>query len=644
MFIVTKEIDSENISKLCRTCLREDGDKMVCLFVGPAGSSLAAKLRSLSCLEVWQGDGLPEKMCDRCVTRAESALLYREQCRAADRALRQAVLKVSGLTSYTTVAGCKLYQQNQGFVPVQNSHKTLKCIECGAVFTNYQELCAHSRIHLPFVQDDIPVQHMHIVETQNPYFNLNFSHLTSNLTNENIQHTQLSPFVRPNVMQMIPTNEENPSRAACALHCSLCNRTFTNRTQLISHSIAHSTENIEVPCGNENIDICEDSNQIPQNLRYERSLNSVGNSIRNLSYQRSTTNDNNEMQNLGFPENMDLGEDVREEGSPERVQSAAVHDSENYNIADTGRFPKALEHMENRESIDGYRSCTSNLNYNKEERINEEHSGNVEQPRKYKCDLCPKLFSQKSKLLTHRLRHSGQQPFKCSSCEKAYSSKSKLNAHVRLHTKTNVHSCKICEKIFAYPSYLREHLKTHKQSNESNEARPEEDKAFECHTCKKKFRLLKNLRAHERLHTGKGLVQCEICDKTFSQMYNLKIHLRTHKAARPHKCEYCNKCFVQKGNLAEHLRIHTKIKPFECKICGKRFLQSSHLKNHEASHATIRQHQCRLCGKRFKLANHLKRHFILHNGAKSYKCHQCDQLFSQTFSLTRHLKRHETPS
>jgi len=52
MFIVTKEIDSENISKLCRTCLREDGDKMICLFVGPAGSSLAAKLRSLSCLEV----------------------------------------------------------------------------------------------------------------------------------------------------------------------------------------------------------------------------------------------------------------------------------------------------------------------------------------------------------------------------------------------------------------------------------------------------------------------------------------------------------------------------------------------------------------------------------------------------------------
>ena len=52
MFIVTKTIDADNISKLCRTCLREDNDKMVYLFIGPAGSSLATKLQSLSYLEV----------------------------------------------------------------------------------------------------------------------------------------------------------------------------------------------------------------------------------------------------------------------------------------------------------------------------------------------------------------------------------------------------------------------------------------------------------------------------------------------------------------------------------------------------------------------------------------------------------------
>ena len=52
MFIVTKIIDSENIKKVCRTCLREDNHKMLYLFVGPAESSLGAKLQSLSCLKV----------------------------------------------------------------------------------------------------------------------------------------------------------------------------------------------------------------------------------------------------------------------------------------------------------------------------------------------------------------------------------------------------------------------------------------------------------------------------------------------------------------------------------------------------------------------------------------------------------------
>nr|XP_012146911.1 PREDICTED: zinc finger protein 271-like isoform X2 [Megachile rotundata] len=577
-------------------------------------------------------------MCDRCVTRAESALLYREQCRAADRALRQAVLKVSGLTSYTTVSGCKLYQQNQGFLPVENPRKTLKCIECGAAFTSYQELCTHNRLHLPFVQDNVPTRHMHIVESQNPYFNFNFNfnfNHSNNLTGDDVQHAQSSTLIRPNTMQTIPPNGENPSRAACALHCSLCNRTFTNRTQLINHNISHNADNIDIPCENESIDICENSNQVPQNLSYERSINSVGNSIQNLSYQRSTTNDNNEMQNLSFSENIDLVEDVRDGSPPERVQNTSLHDSNAYDSRSIVRFSKNGERTDNGKSIDEYRSCTNVY----EGSVEKENLTNA-QRKKFKCELCSKLFSQKSKLLTHRLSHSSQRPFKCSDCEKAYSTKSKLNAHVRLHTKTNVHSCKLCNKVFAYPSYLREHEKTHDQDN--GIANNEGGQSFECSACKKRFRSLKNLRAHERLHTGKGLVQCEICDKRFSQRYNLKIHLRTHKATRPHKCEYCDKCFVQKGNLAEHLRIHTKVKPFECKLCKKRFSQSSHLKNHQASHTTVRQHQCRLCGKRFKLASHLKRHLILHDGTKAYRCNRCNQLFSQAFSLTRHLKRHES--
>ena len=530
------------------------------------------------------------------------------------------------MTSYTTVSGCKLYQnqQNQGFMPVQNSHKTIKCVECGAVFMNYQELCAHNRLHLPFIQDNIPMQHMHIVESQNPY--LNFTHVSSNFANDNIPSTQLSPLVRPNMMHTMSLNEESSSRAACALHCSLCNHTFTNRRQLISHNITHSTESVDMSCDNENIEICENSNHIPQNLSYERSIHSVDNPIQNLSYQRSTVDDTDGIQNINFPENIDL--DGVQESSSERMQNVTIHSENDVSIAENLRFIKSSG--KDRQLAIEYHGCQSDDNYKESLDIK-----TTEDAKKHQCEICSRQFSQKSKLFAHQLSHSGQQPFKCLSCGKGYASKSKLSAHMRLHTKINVHQCKVCDKIFSYPSYLEEHIKVHNKSNNTSQS-----KDYECTTCNKRFRLLKNLKAHERLHTGKGLVQCEICDKKFNHNYNLKMHLRTHKTSRVHKCEYCDKRFVQKGNLVEHLRIHTKVKPFACKLCGKRFAQSSHLKSHEASHGTLRQHQCRLCGKRFKLANHLKRHLNLHTGTKTYKCNQCNQMFSQSFSLTRHLKKH----
>ncbi|XP_043278461.1 zinc finger protein 836-like isoform X2 [Venturia canescens] len=590
MFIVTKEIDSENITKLCRTCLREDGEKMVCLFSGPAGSSLAAKLRTLSCLEVWQGDGLPEKLCDRCVTRAESALLYREQCRAADLALRQAASKVSRVAVDTTISVSKLYsRQKNDFASIENSPKSLKCAECEALFSNYHELGIHTRGHLSFVQETRPVQHMDIVESQN-----SLSYMTTAESEIDKASTVLAnTFVDSNISEAAATTKND--RASCALHCSLCNHTFTNRRQLINHHMpTHCHEDAENSCDEEN-------------------LTGDDSTIEAINYSSHMVLE---------PRNIISTKETRRSvNSQDQISSDLSSESCNDHIP---RYPN-FEDVEIHESVNEI--FKNPLVTEIPETLKQQH----------RCNVCEKTFAQRSKLVSHSLSHTGEKPFACLICDKAYTSRSKLNAHNRLHTQTNVHRCNICDKTFSYPSYLTEHLKIHDKTKNSNVT-----KEYECTVCSKRFRLMKNLKIHLRLHTGKGLVRCEICHKAFGQKYNLKVHLRTHGVVGKFlKCNYCGKSFTARGNYVEHLRIHTRVKPFKCRICNKSFSQSGHLKTHELSHNSSRPHQCRLCGKRYKLAAHLRRHANTHTSIKSYKCEQCNQLFSQAFSLKRHLKRHE---
>lgn len=463
---------------------------------------------------------------------------------------------------------------------------------------NYQQLFTHSRIHAPFTQESTSVQHMHIVESQNTYFHSETS--LSDPIVENNHNNSLIHLKRPITMF---ESLEKKDRPACALHCSLCNHTFPNRIQLITHNFAHCNDNVDLSC--DSIDIGEDSNEIVQNLSFQRAVDN--------SYSRTNSNPDT-ISSITFPENLTL--------------TPANEAQVNNEIIQFPRFPDNTLNNENH-----------NLSNNAGNYKLQTSPKHISPMKKHKCEICGKLFAQKSKLTTHKLSHTGERPFKCHNCDKAYTSKSKLNAHVRLHTRTSIHQCNICEKTFSYPSYLLEHTKVHQPNTLERNISMKIIK-FECSMCNKKFRFKKNLRAHIKFHSGSGLFNCEVCDKSFGQKYNLKVHLRTHNANKLHKCEYCDKCFTEKGNYTEHLRIHTKIKPFICKLCDKAFSQSSHLKSHEASHNSLRPHQCQLCGKRFKLLSHLKRHTSLHTAIKSFKCMHCNQLFSQAFSLKRHLKRH----
>jgi uncharacterized Zn-finger protein len=539
---------------------------------------------------VSQGDGLPEKMCDRCVTRAESALLFREQCRAADQALRQAAIRVSNAKAFANVSPCKLYPQNQSYVPIPYSQSAPNFGDC-RVFTNHQELYMHNRLYPPFYQnqENLP-QHMSIVESHNAYLNL--SRYNNSFPPHDLMTDKMPSIMRQDDIDPFLRHDAIQSETSCDLQCSLCNYTFNNRTQLENHNITHNSDSIDLSSDEVNIEVEDNSSEFERNINFERPINqSVEHSIENISYNKMDADCNNGYPSLNF------------------TNIISQNSSDIINVIDPIIIPQETP-------------ISSHIDTNQ-----------ITKNNKFKCEICSRLFSQKSKLEAHQLSHNRKKPFECIHCGKSYSSKSKLAAHGRLHTQTNIHQCNICQKIFSYPSYLSDHMKSHNPKTEKQAS-------FECVHCNKQFFFAKSYKRHMKFHTGKGLFHCDICDKLFSQKYSLKVHMQSHDSTRFHKCELCDKSFNQKSNLVEHMRTHTKVKPFKCKICDKSFTQSSHLKSHEVSHNSIRQFQCRLCGKRFKLASHLKRHVNLHTGLKMFKCNQCNQMFSQSFSLKRHTKKH----
>ena len=79
-----------------------------------------------------------------------------------------------------------------------------------------------------------------------------------------------------------------------------------------------------------------------------------------------------------------------------------------------------------------------------------------------KCEVCEKLFREKSKLSRHMFVHTGERPHKCGHCEKAFSVDYNLKTHLRIHTGEKPFKCKFssCGRNFSQSGNLKSHLVT----------------------------------------------------------------------------------------------------------------------------------------------------------------------------------------
>lgn len=106
-------------------------------------------------------------------------------------------------------------------------------------------------------------------------------------------------------------------------------------------------------------------------------------------------------------------------------------------------------------------------------------------------------------------------PYRCDRCPKRYTQKTSLNVHMRHHTQERPYQCNWCPMRFYKKDGLTLHLRTHTG-----------EKPYRCDQCWESFSQKSTLKRHQRRHTGERPYRCDRCHKDFSRLYGLTLHKR----------------------------------------------------------------------------------------------------------------------
>lgn len=220
-----------------------------------------------------------------------------------------------------------------------------------------------------------------------------------------------------------------------------------------------------------------------------------------------------------------------------------------------------------------------------------------EEEKQYACDICQKMFSQRSNLARHKKTHIS---LSVSCQENLNEGKGKSDCETNI-----VNSCDSCDKVFTSKENLDLHVKSHK-------------KPFPCDLCEKSYTRKDKLSTHKLSHTGEKLVKkftCEECFKKFALSHHLKEHIQTHTGEKNYSCNVCQKSFLRNQHLNRHNKtkdhkkqvlLYFDVNPCSCDICEKKFKTRHHLNEHYKSHINL--YSCDVCDKFFSTLSELKKH------------------------------------
>ena len=417
----------------------------------------------------------------------------------------------------------------------QCSKESLSCQVCGEYFPNMYRLVAHEvEVHQEGEDSGMPS------------------------LEETGQTTQVSSSAE---------HTNNPTK------CKKCGKVLTNRTQILNHSC---------DCKAENSKELEESDMFNS-----KSCLSCGKTFSTV--RRTIIHEIEECRNLSRKSHPEFKLKVYD--CPECPQHFVIKRKFNLHMERHHKAsPSSPQPKNNIENIDPENNKTALPPDTVEESLKKENDfitavnmlHELEEDSS-RCSHCGKKFANKKSCREHEVTvhedlSNVEFYFKCDFCPKMFSNKSIRDNHLTSHTGERKYQCQFCPQRFKTAGNLTAHLASCHETEETGV-----EKKFKCQYCPKTFRFPAQISQHERSHTKEKPFTCKICNKGFTVKCNLKQHMETHKSLsdRSYKCELCDHRATSLPLLKLHRNVHTGERPFVCDLCGESYKRPSNLRRHK---------------------------------------------------------------
>ncbi|XP_001659449.2 zinc finger protein 436 [Aedes aegypti] len=522
-----------NVDRICRTCLSET-ESLICMFdddIQQSGS-ISSMISACSNMKIKRNDGLPDKICQKCLQLARNSFAFKQQCDIAYRTLRS-LAEQYNLTVATS-----------GNDPEDTSRGTQTDpeVEC------CEHLCAVNSKSSESLESG-PKEH----------------HERKDEDSEILIEVECTPEVADSVESNFDAIHDDSCKLEAFESVEYLSETFDEAGHQIKDepNVEEEMSNLEADFSNDQVDFLELEYEIEEEKPKTKKI------VRTRKLVKSSP---------GVHKCEYCAKEFRR-GTHLRRHILIHTQEKHFKCKLCGKAFSRSDHLTIHESTFhskerpfGCQLCEKSFKRSEHLRNHMEtkHSGTVKTKKQEFCKICNKGFTSTKSLESHIKAHAEPKTFKCCFCGEQFSNRTDHGLHVRqLHQEGKSFLCSECGQSFLRNDYLLVHMRRHKGI-----------KPYKCKFCPKAFPRATDLRVHEKYHTNEKTHLCTICGKGFHRAYNLVVHSRTHNGLKPYQCPHCPKSFAQGNDLKAHVRRHTGER-YRCDICNEGFIQCYQLTNHK---------------------------------------------------------------